>query len=154
VGNTQNKSGRDSNSMSHPRTKVKGTKGWRVQSEEPEVTATSCHVLEQGPDGTATSCESQNKSRRDGNNVSHPRKTHVRGNGIVSADSRTRTATHRKHSPPEHHSINEGELSVDRGLGQQKHNVEGPTVTVPSTLGLPPLDRRGYQPCGRPDGVG
>jgi hypothetical protein len=27
-------------------------------------------------------------------------------------------------------------------------------VTVPSTLGLPPLDRRGYQPCGRPDGVG
>jgi hypothetical protein len=27
-------------------------------------------------------------------------------------------------------------------------------VTVPSTLGLPPFDRRGYQPRGRPNGVG
>jgi hypothetical protein len=27
-------------------------------------------------------------------------------------------------------------------------------VTVPSTLGLPPLDRRGHQPRGRPDGAG
>jgi hypothetical protein len=27
-------------------------------------------------------------------------------------------------------------------------------VTVPSTLGLPPFNRRGYQPRGRPNGVG
>jgi hypothetical protein len=82
--------------------------------------------------------ESQNKSRRDGNDVSHPQKTRVRGNGIVSADSRTRTATHRKHSPPEHHGIDEGEPSVDRGLGQQKHNVEGLTLScTPRSANIP-----------------
>jgi hypothetical protein len=32
--------------------------------------------------------------------------------------------------------------------------TRSPVVTVPSTLGLPPFDRRGYQPRGRPNGVG
>jgi hypothetical protein len=82
--------------------------------------------------------ESQNKSRRDGDDVSHPRKMHVRGNGIVSVDSRTRTATHRKHGPPEHRSINEGEPLVDRGLGRQKHNVKGLTLScTPRSANIP-----------------
>jgi hypothetical protein len=40
------------------------------------------------------------------------------------------------------------------GLGTKSQPfLFAPDVTVPSTLGLPPLDRRRYQPRGQPNGV-
>jgi hypothetical protein len=45
-------------------------------------------------------------------------------------------------------------LSVAVEVGAQSPISEVDGVTVPSTLGLPPLDRRRHQPCGRPDGAG